>query len=895
MEKKKSKIGCLIKVFLIFIIILTIVISGTYILYKMTKEEVKKYIPLDYTGYIKIDSLMDTYNSLVDLRASDVILSKTELKDIYKTILDIRSTKILKNKFLAKLINLKANIIIKKDYSPILLFDLGYKSIITRSSQFMTKFMGNHNKFSLEKLNSKNNIYQLHLKTYNRVLYISVCKNLLFVAFNKEDIDYLYETKQKANNIYYDENFKFIKNKTKNFGMADIYFNTNEVFQPLFLSSYKVNKIINKFKYNTNTAISMNITNEDFLLNTYTSYYTTDKKINDFIWNESGKLDVVDYLPNDTNLYSGIKIKSFEEFYKVFLYLNERQYDEKIKTIDKSSKLLFGLGIEEIIFSWIGTEIGAYTSDISTHPVVFLKIKNKKKLETVLKKVTKSIVLKEESKIIYNDVNLKKISIRNFLQPIIEIFIKGLDTPYYKIIDNYIFFSMDPATLANLEKKYNDKLTITSDKVYKSISSKIKNKANIFLYFNMTEKIPNFLKMNKILPDILKLYEKGILTINFDNTNLEIDIAAAGVNIRKAKNFPGYPQQLEHNITSPILCKNITGSSVEELIYTTKNEKLFITNFNNNPIKNFPVSLNGISNNAPILTNFNNDKNLYIFVFTDKGYLHSFDTKGNEKLSYPIETDFKDSFYPVYFNGSLLFYSNKEKKLFIFKNEKFTEINNEITSPLLSPVTVYNNILAFYPKSFSGTINLINSNGNPVKGWPKEAGGIGFGSPVINRIGNEHIGSVIFMTQKGDLNIWKLDGNKKDGFPLKFSGVYYTQPVVGNVDSKSDREIVTLDKNGNISIISGNGSIILSKEIKEANSKENKILLFDINNDNINEIFIYGGSNNIIALDSKLNILPGFPVKGNTKPSFTDFDSDGQYEMVVAGVDKFIYVYTIPN
>ena len=216
-------------------------------------------------------------------------------------------------------------------------------------------------------------------------------------------------------------------------------------------------------------------------------------------------------------------------------------------------------------------------------------------------------------------------------------------------------------------------------------------------------------------------------------------------------------------------------------------------------------------------------------------------------------------------------------------------------SSLLSPVTVYNNVIALYPKSFSGSIYLIDNNGNTVKGWPQDAGGIGYGSPVINRIGNDYAGSVVFITQKGDLFAWSLDGSKRNGFPINISGVFYTQPVIGNINNEMNREIVTLDKNGNVSIVSGEGIDVLKKEIKGSGSKDNKIMLFDINNDRINEIFIYGGSNNIYGLDNELNILPGFPVKGNTKPCFSDFDSDGQYEMIVAGVDNYIYVYTIPN
>lgn len=896
-EKKKSKIGCLIKILLIIIFILSLIFIGTYIFYKLTKEEVKKYIPADYTGYIQIDSLMDVYNNLLGLRASDIILSRKELKDVYKTLLDIRSTKIFKNKILLKLLNFKINIVFKKDYSPILLLDLGYKSILTRSSQLLADYMGDHKTFKLEKLkNSSNyNIYKLFLKTYNRVLYISVCKNLLFVSFNKEDIEYLYNTKDEEKSIDNDENFKYIKNKLKNYGMADIYFNTDTLFQPVFSSSYKLKRIYDKFKFNNNTAISLNISNENILLNTYTNYETDDKKINDFIWNEQGILDVVEYLPNDTNLYSAVKIRSFEEFYKVFLYLQEGEYDETIKLIDKSSRLVFGFGIEELLFSWIGSEVGAYYSNISSSPVVFVKIKDQNKLKTILNKITKSILLKEDKEITYSGVKLNKISIRDFLMPLIELFVKGLDAPYYKIVDDFIFLSMDPITLVNLEKKYKDRAALNSDQAYKDISSKIKDKANIFLYFNMEEKIPNFLKFNSVIPELLRLYEKGALALSFDNTSLEINIAASGVNIRKIKNFPGYPLEIENNITSQIISKNIIGSSVEEMIYITDDSNLFITDFNNHPIENFPVSFEGRSNNPPIIADLNNDGNLEIYIFTEEGYLHYFDIQGKEKIPYPIKSDFKESFYPVYFNGSLIFYSNNEKRLFFFKNENFQKIGYEISNPILSQVTVYNNIIAFYPKSFRGTIYLIDGNGLLLTGWPKDAGSIGYGSPTINRIGGDYTGSVIFITQKGELNVWSLDGEPRNEFPLKISGVFYTQPVAGNVDKNADREIITLDKDGNINIISSEGKFLLNKNIKEAASKDSKILLFDTNNDKINELFIYGGSNNVIALNGKLDMLPGFPVKGSSMPTFTDFDSDGQYEMIVTGADKKIYVYTIPD
>ncbi|MCK4799337.1 MAG: hypothetical protein KAT05_18335, partial [Spirochaetes bacterium] len=67
METKKSKIGCLLKGLVFFIIIIGILFLSAFIFYRITREDVKKYIPDDYFGYVKIDSITSAYNNLIDL------------------------------------------------------------------------------------------------------------------------------------------------------------------------------------------------------------------------------------------------------------------------------------------------------------------------------------------------------------------------------------------------------------------------------------------------------------------------------------------------------------------------------------------------------------------------------------------------------------------------------------------------------------------------------------------------------------------------------------------------------------------------------------------------------------------------------------------------------------
>ena len=135
--------------------------------------------------------------------------------------------------------------------------------------------------------------------------------------------------------------------------------------------------------------------------------------------------------------------------------------------------------------------------------------------------------------------------------------------------------------------------------------------------------------------------------------------------------FPGFPLKAESIITSPVICSNIAGSSLDELIYTTGNNKLVVTDVNNNYIGDFPVRIDGINKNAPYIKDMDNNGKPEIYIFTEKGVLHKYDTTGNKNKPYPITTDFKGSPFPIEYN------------------EKFDEfLATEVGYPVLVPLTM---------------------------------------------------------------------------------------------------------------------------------------------------------------------------------------------------------------
>jgi len=891
MNKKKS--GFLIKFILIIVSIIFLTAISIFIYYKITREDESLYIPDDFLGYIKIDSLAYAYNNLIDLKSADVILSHPKLQAAYKYLLDLRKSKLAKNKMITSILNMKANVILIEDYSPIIIMDMGIKSMLLRPVQsgsgFIKKFINSKNNISLDIIKENSHlIHKLQIKDKNINLYFSINKNLLFFAFSMQDIKKLYTAKETGNNIKNSQDFNRIKNNIRKKSMANAYFNTVQILDPILVKIDKSGKIINKLDFDKNSTVSLNISNEEILLNIFTYYNSRDEKIKNFFQENTKQLEIINYLPLDTSLFTGLSIGSFEEFYKLFLYLQEGQYDNKIKKINTASKLLFQLSIEQLLFSWIGSEIGVFTSSASLYPIVFIKIKDKKQLELVISKIVDSLLVDEDKNIIVDGININKLKFPDFVQSILANFINQyIDAPYYKIIDDFVFFSMDPAGISNLAKKYQYKLTLNSDENFKKMTSQVDKDARLYIYSNIAQSTPDFIKEGSMIYEILRLYEKSILAIKIDKDQFKINLAANGENIKKTKIYPGYPKQLTGRIISPIVCFDLQGSKVNEILYIMDDNYIYISDINNNILSKCRIA--GECYDAPIINDIDKDGQPEIYVFTQSGILHKFNNKLLESHPFPIETQFKGSFYPVIYKDKFIFYNKKDRKFYLMKNESTEVIDFGFDKPLLSQPVINKDNIIFYPKNVEGAIFNINVNGKEENGWPVYADGIGYGSPVLNN------GKILFLTQSGKLNVFKMNGIQENNFPVNINGTFFNQPVVGDITGDADNEIAVLDKDGTVSIINFKGETIIQKKIKDADQKDRKFFLYDVNLDNKKEIIIYNGKNNILALDKKLNFLPGFPVKGYTKPGFSDFDSDGQLEMVTGGIDNFLYVYTIPR
>jgi len=83
------------------------------------------------------------------------------------------------------------------------------------------------------------------------------------------------------------------------------------------------------------------------------------------------------------------------------------------------------------------------------------------------------------------------------------------------------------------------------------------------------------------------------------------------------------------------------------------------------------------------------------------------------------------------------------------------------------------------------------------------------------------------------------------------------------------------------------------KQYPEVADRSSCLLGYDFDADGKDEIFIYGAKDYLWGLDSRLELLPGFPVAGGHQPQFIDLNLDGRLEMIVGGFGSEVYAYEL--
>lgn len=884
---KKNVLKRIIKILIIIILIPLVAFAVLVIYHLITSEKPKDYLSSEFLLYVEIESMGQLYEKTLDLKALEVLLTGQNKDDLFITLNNFKTGSIAKHPLFKGILDIEAHFQILDDGSPVFVLDPGIRSVFTRLIPIANKLY----KIPSLDLNilqrEGESIYEYAINEKTSI-YLIFHNNLIFVGFNAEALLSMLHNKEDLTSISSLGNIGRLKKSVREQGIITCYVQMKKLLPYVLGEKSKEWAFINKKLFFPDLSIlTVDISNAQFSMSFYTDIQYRNGILLDSLqeW-DSGELKAVEFLPQSTNIYSGYKFSNFMDIYSLFLSLQEMDIEKTINKAESAAKTLLGVTIEDL-FGWIGSEVGGFYINNSTKPVLFVEIENQAALDNFFDKITSSIFIKHEDNLIIDGIKIQKIGFPGFIQSIINLFVKNIDTPYYLQVGKYIYFSMDAETLVAVGKELQVGETLKTSENYQDIVNDFPKEASIFVYFDLSETMPAFLLSQPKIIDFMRFYEKGLLTFKINDTQLHLELSAVPLNERKARLYPGYPIPLENDFKNQFMLAGKSNKGLPQLVYAGKDNVLRVMNLSGKVLKEFSVD-----EKINLILPQDREKNAQeLFAVTNKGDLYYLDYALNLIEENPYPGVLNQTFNPVMYNNEVYYYLLEDRKLRIFNSEQRED--KEFPFSMLKPLHVSpafsEDALALYPKDITGTVYLTDWEGEVLPGWPVRGGGVALSGPIIYQ-GNDKF-LVIFLTQAGILNVWDYEGNSLPNFPLELDSVFYAAPVI--INYSNNQYISVIDKNGNASVINLNGYIKANTKLHGISGKNTRIITSDTNNDNNSELYFYGDKDYILKTDAYLSTSPGFPVTGFTAPLFVDMDGNGIKELLSVGLDNKLYIYTI--
>lgn len=199
-------------------------------------------------------------------------------------------------------------------------------------------------------------------------------------------------------------------------------------------------------------------------------------------------------IPGRSAIYMSFGFEDFTELYSNFERLLQEDaevYTNYRKGFEETESLL-KINIREHFISWVGDEIGFVqiqpSQEKQTNNIALLLKANdvevaKNNLQLIVDQIRKRTPVKFKQ-INYKEHQISFLAIKGFFKMFFGGAFKKLEKPYFTMIEDYVVFSNEPATLKNIIDNYVAKETLDLSEDYMRFDKKFRDKSSVFTYIN---------------------------------------------------------------------------------------------------------------------------------------------------------------------------------------------------------------------------------------------------------------------------------------------------------------------------------------------------------------------------------------------------------------------------
>ena len=882
--KKRKKSGFFKKVgifLLILILIILIPILGLIGYSLINRTNPARHIADGYYAAVTIRSASDTLQKGLYLSAVDSLLSSPNTASLQGNLRALRSNTTLQSDWFKRLLNVPINIAVYENSNAALVADIGIRSAAVRALPLITavkpELLDSVPNLSQTEFNINGSVKAgfLFKLTQDQQLYICFYKNLIIAATSED----LLNSCLIENSEVSGKRLTALL-RTSNRGAVSVYAEPSYFVSGIAAKQDIVGNMVRELAFPDPAALNVNFDEKTISFHSIINWISERSEVNAILQRRSTLPAVLSRLPEGTAYLTLLNLGDPQ-----FLYENTKAFfplelTKTFNSADKNSKLFFNKNLNQLIFEWMGSEIGVFGHRDSQTPVFFISLKDEAKCRHLLEDLFDTIFVDRSVSAIVDDNRIPRIVFPSWLSGLLRAFQIDLPEPFYMIQDGYLYLSKSAEALGLCKKEIDaGKLLVKTDE-WKKIAKSVSAETSFLVYYSLDRSVPFFLEQNALLKTAFKNYGKGVLSLRFtSDRKVYLDFYTQKTDARKLEEIPSFPRSFSRRPETDVICAK-TADNIPYIFWTNGSNV-----YSMNLLTGSEASLS-LDGKAGIAAEIKQSKLQALWAVSARGSIY----RANEHLEpfagFPLLTAEKLLPKPVFFNGGIAVPLSSDAAILFADAADNWFTSDPMNAKLRSTPIVFKDGIAALPRSFESSLYLFNKDGKVLEGYPIELEGIFAAAPVFFEA-TKGKPAVAFLSEDGRFSIRSLSQDYAETATCDLNTVCKADVAY----SASLQAFFVVSQDGHLFKFNTSGAIIDSLPLKTGAADDYRITLLDVTGDGKDEIFISGGGNALYAYTSGFVPIGGFPLAGTGTPYLLDIDGDSLPELITHGIDSKVHAY----
>ncbi|MCL2373674.1 MAG: hypothetical protein FWC65_00330 [Treponema sp.] len=886
--RKKRPAIAVISILLVIIIALPLIVAGLSFIGRIAPDSV---IPDSFELYVSVPNTARLADNVLTHRSLPDIMALAELAPLMPTFNQIRNYGLTENRWVRMVAGGRLKAALLPEDRILAAWDAGIVSPLFRILPALSRVINVPGLFYVRSGNDSHFEFRLDDGT---VFFIGAHRNLLVASSDLPLFQSVLDGTSRDGDL--------IGSAARTFQSRghDIAFLLSPDALAAMLASGDADPqmaaALNLLQFPGRVEMSVSIQPNHLNINLITPLGTHNHALRQIIERNSRATPILAMIPQDTQYLTLLAAGTLQEILDGASAVTAGtpagpEFESNLRRADSAARMTLRMGLEELLFSWSGSQFAVFGLEGRPHPVIAIEISNEAQRRAVFDRAFGTIFLTEDIRLNLDGNRIPRIQVPPFLASLLSAFGVDIPSPFYTIQNNHLLISESAETLLAAVNAVRRNEVLPRNDLWRALSRDISGPASISLFYSLDRSLPFFLRGNNELAAILRLYRQGLVHLSLENSVLRVSLSVIPGAGRGIVPVAGYPLEL---IDAP---GGIARGRPSNRLFSTqpgRDTRLLVTRGND------VLSIDPLNRNIQDLRGFGSPGAVLHAIpqhpaSASAGYVWMADSAGNVNLTdgeltslrgFPLTTGIRLSAPPQAWAGRL-FLSSEDGSIYTVDSGASVNRWGTFSSALRSPPSFINfgnrTIAAVYPRDIIfGQVYLLDADGRPLPNWPVHVSGIKFGSPLL--FAARHSAAqprlfAAFVTQAGELAVYTEAAEMLPGFPLDLEGVFFLQPVF---DGES---LWLIESEGTLYRVSLDGEVSSQNIPRLSVREDGYITTWD------GDIFFTGEGNALHGYSGNFSSLAGFPLPVWGRPLIGNLFMDGQIKIAGIGMDNRLYMW----